>query len=276
VQAAVEDITQAVPHVAWSLRIERDGAVLADIDAAAVRPTASMGKVLLLAEVARQASEGRLDLTEVRGPAPDDLVADSGLWQHLTERELSLASMAVLVAAVSDNIAANVLLRQVGLTAVQQASADLGMPQTRMLDRIRDSRGPGDPAMPSAGRASDLARLMSLIASGDAFGPVVSGVLAGWLSLNTDLSMVAGALGADPLAHAASDGGVRLFNKTGTDAGVRADAGHVSGANGAVSYAVIATWEPGRAELVLPVLGAMRAIGDLIVLPGAGWPHVDR
>ena len=65
------------------------------------------------------------------------------------------------------------------------------------------------------------------------------------MSAGTDLSMVGSAFGLDPLSHAGADGGVRLWNKTGTDTGVRADAGVVE-VDGAIwSYAAICNWTGG-------------------------------
>ena len=60
----------------------------------------------------------------------------------------------------------------------------------------------------------------------------VSRRLRRWLSANTDLSMVASAFCLDPLAHFEPDRGIMLVNKTGTNAGVRADAGRVDGTRG--------------------------------------------
>ena len=62
-------------------------------------------------------------------------------------------------------------------------------------------------------------------------------LVAGWLGRNADLSMVPSGLHLDPLAHVG-----RLRNKTGTDEGVRADAGRLPTPRGAIAYAVIANW----------------------------------
>ena len=71
-----------------------------------------------------------------------------------------------------------------------------------------------------------------------------AGQVRGWLSTNTDLSMVASAFGLDPLAHTAEDRGVTLWNKTGTNDGVRCDVGVVRRASSSVTYAVLANWSP--------------------------------
>ena len=112
---------------------------------------------------------------------------------------------------------------------------------------------------------------MRRVAIGDAISEVASRGLADLLRLNTDLSMVAAAFALDPLAHAGEDLGVRLFNKTGTQIGTRADIGVIeardgpAGGSSAVSYAVIARFGD-TAGVRRAVLDAMRAVGDEIVL----------
>ncbi|RLV52388.1 serine hydrolase, partial [Aeromicrobium phragmitis] len=82
--------------------------------------------------------------------------------------------------------------------------------------------------------------------------------------VNTDLSMVASAFGLDPLAHREADRSVRLANKTGTDAGVRADVGVVGGPDAAIAYAVLAQWDPDGGDRRDDVLSAMAAIGQWV------------
>lgn len=252
-----------VPDVEWSVEVRFDGDTVLSVAPDTVRPSASMGKVLLLICAARAISEGSIRPDERLRPEEDDRVGDSGLWQHLEEPDLTVSSLAVLVGAVSDNLAANVLLRRVGMARVQALSEELGVPSTRVLDRIRDVRGPLDPAMPSVSTATDLATVMSGLAAGGVVSEEVSRLVVRWLSTGVDLSMVASAFALDPLAHLG--GPLRLFHKTGADDGVRADAGHVCGPRGCADYAVLAQWEPPRIDRVGPVLAAMREIGALIV-----------
>jgi beta-lactamase class A len=86
-------------------------------------------------------------------------------------------------------------------------------------------------------------------------------LVLGWLAAGSDLSMVAGGLGLDPLAHAAADRGLLLRHKTGTDTGVRADVGLVEGPRAALAYAVLANWEPAAGDPRDAVLAAMREVG---------------
>src|SRR5690606_10198522 len=211
-------LVRAGPGVRWGACVidVEAGAVLLDVDAGAVLPTASVGKVLLLVEVARRVHAGELDPAEPLPRTPADAVGDSGLWQHLQVPALPVADLAVLVGAVSDNLATNVLLRRVGLDAVAATAASLGLERTALHDVVRDVRTPVDPPALSSGSADELARLFTRLAAGEVLGPEVSATVNGWLATGTDLSMVAGALGLDPLAHTAADRGVVLRNKTGT------------------------------------------------------------
>lgn len=242
-QEAVGALIRTRASATWDISIAVDGAGITHAGAAGPLPTASMGKVFLLIEVARRIIEGTLDPDERLTAEPDERVGDSGLWQYLNEPELAVGSLAALVGAVSDNTATNVLLRRVGLDRVRGVSSTLAMPQTLLADRIRDVRGPGDPPAPSFARSDDLVRLMDGLSSGTVLSPEVSALVVRWLTSDADLSMVASGFGLDPLAHA--DGVVRLFHKTGTDVGVRADAGR----------------EPEQAREVLRV---MRGICELI------------
>lgn len=176
------------------------GAVVWQHDPAQVLRTASVGKILLLLETARQLAGGALDpgILLSRG---DDPVRDSGIWHVLRTGLLPLHDVAALVGALSDNLATNVLLRHVGLASV---------------DALRRSVGLRD---------------------------------------------------LDPLAHRTADRPrIRLWNKTGTDDGVRADVGHVSRAGTAYSFAVLANWDSDLAEHGTDVGAAMRCVGASLAL----------
>ncbi len=248
----------------WSACVQdaASGAVLWAYRAERVLPTASVGKVLLLVELARRFAAGELDRRALveRG---DESVADSGLWQVMDAASLTASDAARLVGAVSDNLATNVLLDLVGLDAVTRTTAELGLADCALLDRVRDERGPQHPPMLSRGSAAELAGLAARLHRGEVVDPGVSGEVTGWLALGADLSMAAGAFGLDPLAHRDPDRGTTLWNKTGTDAGVRADVGVVAAGGRALAFAVIAHWpdhlSPGLRD---DVLAALRAFGD--------------
>lgn len=239
--------------VAWSVCVrDGNGDVVHAHRPDLVLSTASVGKVLLLLEVARTVPPGlRCDRRDV------EPVADSGLWHRLRTDVLPAGDLAVLVASVSDNLATNVLLHHVGLDRVAALGGELGLAATALHDIVRDVRTAADPPRLSSGTAAELSLLLHRLPAVDGGDQVLE-----WLRASADLSMVASAFDLDPLSH----DGVTVRNKTGTDDGVRADVGVATGPAGTVSYAVLANWHPHAAApdaaTAGDVLATMRAVGD--------------
>ena len=234
----------------WSYcLLDAQGDVIDEESADSVQSTASIGKVFLLCEAAERIADGRLAAGQMVMRDPLLTVSDSGLWQHLDQESLTLSDVCVLIAAVSDNWATNVLLDVVGLTAVEERARALGCIDSGLHDRVRDERTAEHPPALSSGTARELAEVARRIHLAAAGAPQ-SGISASaaalverWLLTGVDLSMVAAPFRLDPLAH--GDGRLRLWSKTGTDTCVRGDMGVAWNAAEAVSYAALATWEPG-------------------------------
>ncbi len=244
--------------------LDSDARVLS-IDDRIVLPTASVGKILLLIEVSARLSQQAVPAIEVLDKTAKDAVGDSGLWRHLQARSLPLADIATLVGATSDNLATNVLLREVGLDAVRARTEELGLLRTALLDLVRDHRGPDDAPQLSVGSTAELAWLFAALARGQVVDALTSSRVLGWLSLNTDLSMVASAFGVDPLSHRGVDHGLQLVNKTGTDTGVRSEVGILRGPRRGLAYAVSVQFADRSIAARLRVLDALRAVGfDLL------------
>lgn len=241
------------------------GRTLLAIDDRIVLPTASIGKILLLIEVSARLTNRDFSGFGILDKTPRDAVGDSGIWQHLQAPSLPVADLATLIGATSDNLATNVLLRQVGLNAVRARTESLGLMRTALLDLVRDSRGPDDAPQLSVGSTAELSWLFGALARSEVVDALTSQRVMGWLSLGTDLSMVASAFGLDPLSHRGADHNTLLVNKTGTDVGVRAEAGALRGSNRAVSYAVSVQFNDDGLAARLRVLEAMRTVGyDLL------------
>jgi beta-lactamase class A len=75
---------------------------------------------------------------------------------------------------------------------------------------------------------------------------------------------VASGWGLDPLSHLVADRGLRLVNKTGTDTGVRADVGILTGRAASIAYAVVANWDASGADDRDAVLARQREIGLVV------------
>jgi beta-lactamase class A len=208
------------------------------VGAEEIVPLASVGKLLLLGEVARRISDGSLSPDE-RLPIrdADRALGGTGLLARLSPSSWSIQDLVTAVASVSDNAATNVLLRAVTLDAVQSLARDSGMRNTTVHDHIRAHRGPGTPPQFATGTVRELAALLADVALERFVSPGTSGLLRSWLQLNVDRSLVADGI--------AEDGEwPEVANKTGTDRGVRADAGIARG-NAVVVYAVVAVFPPG-------------------------------
>lgn len=268
----------SVAGVEWSIQVRdlASGAVLADHEPDRVLRTASVGKVFLLTEVAAQLDAGVLDPAERLAWTDADLVADSGLWHRLDQRDLTVVDLCRLVGAVSDNLATNVLLRHVGLPAVTARGRSLGCERSALLDRVRDERTPDLPPTLSIGCADEVCSVLAAIARGQAVSPAVSAMLADWLGLNADQSMVGGGFGCDPLAHAEYDRGRWLVNKTGTISSARIDTGFVvwqdsedaapppRGDAAGLAWFAGANWDADRHDPRDAVLAAMHDIGQAL------------
>lgn len=263
--AALGKLAYEGAQVSASVVDLNSGRTLLAIDDRIVLPTASIGKILLLIEVSARLTSRDFSGFGILDKTPRDAVGDSGIWQHLQAPSLPVADLAALVGATSDNLATNVLLRQVGLNAVRARTESLGLMRTALLDLVRENRGPDDAPQLSVGSTAELSWLFGALARGEVVDPLTSQRVMGWLSLNTDLSMVASAFGLDPLSHRGADHSTLLVNKTGTDAGVRAEAGALRGSNRAVSYSVCVQFNDDGLAARLRVLEAMRTVGyDLL------------
>lgn len=252
--------------VEWSVCLRSEsGMPLGSLGAEVTLRTASVGKVLLLLEAARAITAGELSSDELLTRSVEEWVADSGLWHTLAVESLPLGDVAALVGAVSDNLATNVLLRRIGLDQVARRATELGLRATALHDRVRDLRTTSHAATLSTGSAAELSALMARVATGTAVSPSADALVRQWLSANVDQSMVGSVFveqaGLDPIAHhvliteavedattAASGRPLTVWNKTGTDSGVRADVGAVTRGGRTVTWAAIANWAPSDAS----------------------------
>lgn len=94
---------------------------------------ASVFKILLVLEFARQAAAGQLDPTERVLVRADDRLGGWGTAGCADDVELSLRDLAYFAMSVSDNTAADLLMRRVGPDVVPLLAAELGLTRTRVI-----------------------------------------------------------------------------------------------------------------------------------------------
>jgi beta-lactamase class A len=157
-------------------------------------PLASVFKVPLMVALCRQADEGRLDPAErVTVSAAERVFGPTGVSAMLDDVTMSLRDLAYLMIAVSDNTAADALLARVGLEAVDDELAGLGLRATRVrhgaagfYTSMLDDTGHGwpyldpeeiaslrvlDPRHTSSSTPREMARLFGLIWRDEAASP---------------------------------------------------------------------------------------------------------
>jgi beta-lactamase class A len=114
-----------------------------------VMPTASLIKLPIMAEVYFQAQEGKVKLDDMLTLTKDDMVQGSGiLTDHFSPgASFSLRDAVRLMIVYSDNTATNLVLDKVGIKAVNERMAGLGLKETRVNAKVfKGSTTSVDPA----------------------------------------------------------------------------------------------------------------------------------
>jgi beta-lactamase class A len=103
-------------------------------------PQASSIKICVLAELYRQAQQGKLKLTDLYTVNAADLVQDSDIMGGLTPgvTQITLHDLATMMVAVSDNSATNVLIDRVGMDNVNAFLKAQGLRDTRLRRKMMD------------------------------------------------------------------------------------------------------------------------------------------
>jgi beta-lactamase class A len=124
---------------------------------------ASSIKIAVLAELYRQAQQGKLKLTDLYTVQASDLVADSNIMGGLTPgiTRLTLRDLATMMVAVSDNSATNVLIDRVGMENVNTMLDSLGLSHTRLRRKMMDL----DAAKHGRENISTPSEMMTLLAA---------------------------------------------------------------------------------------------------------------
>jgi beta-lactamase class A len=105
-----------------------------------VFPQASSIKICVLAELFRQAQQGKLKLTDLYTVNSADLVQDSDIMGGLTPgvTQITLRDLATMMVAVSDNSATNVLIDRVGMDNVNTFLSAQGLHETKLRRKMMD------------------------------------------------------------------------------------------------------------------------------------------
>ena len=130
-RAAIEDVASAAGVRVLLHAVDLDSCAEVSVDADTPVVLASVFKVPVAVELARQFGSGKLDPTErVRVPATQRTSGPTGLSVLVDDVEMSLRDLAQLMISVSDNTATDVVVERVGREAVNATMRELGLPGT--------------------------------------------------------------------------------------------------------------------------------------------------
>lgn len=189
-------------------------------------PSASNIKLPILYEAMLRVEEGRLSLEDPLTMLAEDRVGGSGILQHLsTPFTLTVRDAALLMIAMSDNTATNLILDKLGPRNVSERMAAFGLPETRVFRKVfSDAADSFDP---------DGAEQWGLGVT----TPLDQAKLLAWLHREEAVSTEASRemlrmLGAQHYQHGIPrylPGGTRVAHKTGSINAARHDCGIVFG-----------------------------------------------
>jgi beta-lactamase class A len=130
-------------------------------------PTASTIKIAILAELYRQAQQGKLKLTDTYTLQQSDLVGGSGISNALTPgvTKLTLRDVAALMISVSDNSATNILIDRVGLENVNALLDSLNLTHTRLRRKMMDIKAAAE-GRENVATPRELAQLLEALYRG--------------------------------------------------------------------------------------------------------------
>jgi beta-lactamase class A len=193
-------------------------------------PTASTIKLAVLYELFRQADDGRIALDSATPLDRSQAVGGSGILRAMGTPALSLRDHAVLMMSLSDNTATNVLIDRVGMAAVNQRMAALGLKGTAlrryMIDLEAARRGAENVSTPA-----DLATLVIALHRGEGLSPAAH---------RTALEILRKPKATPIRAGVPAD--VLVASKSGNLEGVAADAGVVDLPNRPYVFVAMATY----------------------------------
>ena len=147
-----------------------------------VFPAASTIKLAILVSLVREVEAGRLDLDQQFPVSQQASVGGSGVLGSLRPGlALTLADLAYLMIAISDNTASNVLLDLIGFDRVRSTIAALGLRGTALNRRFL-GRAPAPDQPDNSTTAADLCALLTAIASDTAASPAGCATKRAWLA----------------------------------------------------------------------------------------------
>lgn len=140
-----------------------------------VMPMASLIKVPVLVSLYQAVHGGSIDLGDRIRYGEEHRCLGSGVLARLTPGvEMTVRDAAVLMIIISDNAATNMVIDLVGLERINETMRRLGLEKTALFQRLGDPKAGLDARKMSVSTASEMTRLLALIARHEAVSPEAS------------------------------------------------------------------------------------------------------
>jgi beta-lactamase class A len=197
-----------------------------------VLPTASSIKIAILAELYRQAQQGKLKLGDLYTLQSSDLVGGSGIAEALTPgvTRLTIRDVAALMISLSDNSATNIIIDRVGMENVNALLDSLGLTHTRLRRKMMDVKAAGE-GRENIATPREMVMLLEDLYRGKVLNKQMTGDFFALLSVHKE-SYIPRELPED----------LRVANKPGELEGVRNDSGIVFTGNRPFAISVMTTY----------------------------------
>jgi beta-lactamase class A len=197
-----------------------------------VLPTASSIKIAILAELYRQAQQGKIKLGDLYTLQSSDLVSGSGIAGALTPgvTRLTIRDVATLMISVSDNSATNIIIDRIGIENVNALLDSLGLTHTRLRRKMMDVKAAAE-GRENIATPREMVQLLEDLFRGKVLNKQMTDDFFTLLSVHKD-SYIPRELPED----------LRIANKPGELEGVRNDSGIVFTGNRPFAISVMTTY----------------------------------
>ncbi len=196
-------------------------------DADTVRPTASTIKVPIMIELFRQVETGQASLDQLLTADESNATEGSGILRDLSSGySLKAVDIATLMIVVSDNQATNMLIDYLGMDNINATLAKNGFEKTRLVNRIVFDTIGEDAKNLATTTPRELAGIMEGIARKTVLSEASCDGMLEILAKQHYRDTGPRYLPFSPFRDEEDedDNGLRVYNKTGSWSGMRADA----------------------------------------------------
>ncbi|MFA6439476.1 MAG: serine hydrolase [Bacteriovoracaceae bacterium] len=182
-----------------------------------VFPTASSIKIFVLAEVYRQAAEGKFRMTDIQSIPAVFRVSGSGILSMLSDKSVSMSirDYCVLMMNLSDNSATNLLIDLVGMKSVNDFAVKNGCNSTKLQRVMMDVQAAKE-GKENISSPSDFLIMLDKLYQGELVSKQASDDMLSIMKLDKEGWLKSGL-----------PSGISIANKAGDIEGIKCDVGIV-------------------------------------------------